>query len=206
MSPPKAPRSLIVRLAEEDFARSGPPGVAMPTHYLVAVRGYRAQSMGPTKGNDTNIMDDALFWVTPEGVTAINANTDPSRYGWNAGVGKPMAVLQTGWWPFYRGPHKGRTPSLRQHTVEQGRAKRLPNDGRFAVTRTYAPGDPRNYQEAGYYAINVHDTRWSTGTSSEGCLTAHPDVYVPFMTQVWKDSKKARVDTIWCCLLEGPVI
>jgi hypothetical protein len=205
--PPRVPRSLIVRLAQEDFARNGPPGmVEMPLCYEFFVRNYRPTTMGPTPGNDTNIFDDLWTWITPGGMLAINANTDPSRYGWNAGVGKPMAVLNPGWWPFYRGAHKGRKPSMRQYDVEQGRRAGLPNDGRFSVTRTYAPGDHRNYQESGYYAINQHDNRWAVGTTSEGCLTAHTELYLPFMTQVWSDSKKAKMDTIWCGLIEGPII
>jgi hypothetical protein len=206
MPPPKAPRALVLSLAEEDWERNGPPGMPLPECFEFMVRGYRARSMGPTPGNDVGIFDDAWFWITPDGMLACNGNTDPSRYGWNSGAGKPMAVLQTGWWPFFRGAHRGRVPALRQYDVAQGRAAGVPNDGRFTVTRTYAPGDKRNYQEAGYYAINQHETRWSKGTSSEGCLTAHTEVYRPFMERVWKDSKAAKMNTIWCGLIDGPIV
>jgi lysozyme len=177
----------------------------MPPRYEVVVRGYRATTMGPTPGNDPGIWDDAFFWLTPQRMTAQNGNADPSRYGWNANAGKPMAVLNIGCWPFRRGPHRGRTPALRQIAPGETLAKKVPNDGRFSVTRTYAKGDPRNYQEAGYYAINQHSGSLNT-TSSEGCLTLPPHISRSFLQTIWDDTLKARQDIIWCLLIEGPII
>lgn len=196
----------MTKLAAERWAiegldkRVGP----LPSHYLLGVRGYRAKSMGPTPGNDVGIYDDATFFVTPDKFVAINSNTDPSRYGWNAGAGKPMAVLQVGFWPFYRGPHKGKTPALRQYEPELARKHGIPNDGRFAVTRVYAPGDRRNYVESGYYAINHHPGGNST-TSSEGCQTYPRDLARNFLQDVWDTTKAAGVNTIWYGLIDGPI-
>ncbi len=202
---PKAPRSLIEEVAAAHWATHGPAGWAMPPRYEVVVRGYRATTMGPTPGNDPGIWDDAFFWLTPQRMTAQNGNADPSRYGWNANAGKPMAVLNIGCWPFRRGPHRGRTPALRQIAPGETLAKKVPNDGRFSVTRTYAKGDPRNYQEAGYYAINQHSGSLNT-TSSEGCLTLPPHISRSFLQTIWDDTLKARQDIIWCLLIEGPII
>jgi len=205
MKPPKAPRLLIVTLAEAHWAIHGPMHQPMPTHYIFAVRGYRATTMGPTKGNDVGIWDDAMFYVSPTTFLAENANTDPSRYGWNRNAGKPMAVLNKGFWPFRRGPHKGRIPAFRQMTSEEARFKRVPNDGRFSVTRTHAPGDKRNYQEAGYYAINVHPGGVN-GTSSEGCQTLPRDRADKFLQTVWDETEKANIGVIWYGLAEGPIV
>lgn len=201
---PRASRKLIVRLATAEWERIY-PGVPMPSHYLFAVRGYYATTMGPTAGNDVAINDDAWFFVTPDGMRSIAANTDPTRYGWNAGAGKPMAVLNPGFWPFYRGAHKGRTPSLRQYTAEEAKKAKVPNDGRFSVTRTYKPGDRRNYQESGYYAINAH-SQVGSGTSSEGCQTAPNPEYEEFMQAVWDETKAAKLATVWYGLIDGPII
>ena len=204
--PPRASRALVTQLAQTRWElegldkRVGP----LPSHYLLAVRGYRATSMGPTPDNDVGIYDDATFFVTPTTMVAINSNTDPSRYGWNAGAGKPMASLNPGFWPFHRGTHKGKTPALRQYDTESGRRLNIPNDGRFAVTRTYTKGDTRNYQESGYYAIN-HHPGGNTGTSSEGCQTYPRDLATKFLQTVWDATKAAGVNTIWYGLLEGPI-
>lgn len=202
-SKPKLTRELAVKLAEEEWERSG-PDLPMPTHYELFIRGYRATSMGPTDGNDVNVWDDLAAFVAPGYFRAVNANVDPTRYGWNAGAGKPMAVLNVGCWPFYRGAHKGKTPALRQFTAEEAKKYRLRNDGRFSVTRTYAKGDKRNYQEAGYYAINQHIGGNNT-VSSEGCLTFPPEYARDYLQDVWDKTKDAKVNVIWTILIDGPV-
>lgn len=203
MTAPKAKRELVERLAREEWARSGPQ-LPFPDRLIVAVRGYRATSMGPTKGNDAGIYDDAMFYLAPDKFIPENANTDPSRYGWNAGAGKPMAVLNTGCWAFRRGPHKGCTPALRQFTISEAQKAKVPHDGLFSVTRTYAPGDRRNYIEAGYYAINAHPGGIN-GTSSEGCQTLPRDRADAFLQTVWDDTLKAKQTIIWYILIDGPI-
>ena len=205
MTQPRAPRALIERLFTEHWSTHGPAGLPRPLYYILAPRGYRRDSMGKVGVNDFGIWDDAMFYVSPTTYLAENANTDPSRDGWNAGAGKPMAVLNVGVWPFRRGPHKGRTPALRQMTEEEARLRNVPNDGRFSVTRTYAVGDPRNYIEAGYYAINIHPGG-DVGTSSEGCQTLPRKRADKFLQTVWDETEAAGVDVIWYGLIDGPIV
>mgnify|MGYP007090084477 CR=1 FL=1 len=205
MTPPKAKRELIEKLAAEHWSKFGVMHAPMPTHYIFAVRGYRRDSMGKPGVNDFGIWDDAMFYVSPTTFLAENANTDPSRTGWNKGADKPMAVLNVGFWPFRRGPHKGRSPALRQMTSEEARFRSVPKDGRFDVTRTYAPGDKRNYKESGYFAINVHPGGIN-GTSSEGCQTLPRDRADAFLQKVWDETLAAKVGVIWYGLIDGPIL
>jgi hypothetical protein len=202
---PKATRALVESVAAEQWSRCGPSNIALPDRYLVGVRGYRRDTMGKSGVNDFGIWDDAMFYVAPGAFLVENANTDPSRVGWNAVAGKPMAVLQPGCWPFRRGPHKGKTPAYRQMTLPEARKYDVPNGGRFAVTRTYAVGDPRNYQEAGYYAINIHPGGIN-GTSSEGCQTIPTDRSQKFLQAVWDDTLNAKLPYFWYLLVEGLII
>lgn len=203
MGKPKASKELVVKLATEEWARIR--GGKMPEYYAFAVRGYRATTMGPTPGNDPGIWDDAMFFVGPDIFLAEDANTDPSRYGWNAHADKPMAVLDPGIWPFRRGPHKGHSPALRQMTEEEAETFKASNGGRFSVTRTYAPGDKRNYKEAGYFAINVHPGGIN-GTSSEGCQTLPRDRSDQFLQKVWDLTRAAKQDVIEYILVTGPIL
>ena len=203
MKTPQASRETVLELAREEWARSG-PDLPFPDYVIVAFRGYWPQSMGPTPGNDPGVWDDAWYFIAPGKLRKSDANTDPSRYGWNSGADKPMAVLNTGCWPFRRGPHKGRTPALRQFTEQEARKAKVPDDGRFSVTRTYKVGDPRNYVEGGYYAINCHPGGVN-GTSSEGCQTLPRDVADEFLWDVWKTTESAGVDVIWYILINGPI-
>lgn len=196
-------RERLVELAAEEWARSGPGG-DLPSYFIIGVRPYWSKTIGKP-GNDTNEWDDLIAFVTPKRVNKQAGNLDPTRYGWNAGAGKPMAVLNVGCWPFRRGPHKGRTPALRQFTFEEARRSKVPHDGRFSVTRTYAVGDDRNYQESGYFAINQHPGGWRV-TSSEGCLTTPPDIADEFLGDIWDTTKAAGVDVIWTILIDGPVV
>lgn len=208
---PQAPKELVLRLSEEGFDRYNLDGT--PVCWWLAVRGYWPQSMGPTRKNDPGVWDDAMFFVCPSREIFIpqQANTDPSRYGWNSGAGKPMAVLNTGLWFFRRGAHKGKTPAFRQLTPEEARAHNaakkkhlVPNDGRFSVTRTYAEGDKRNYVEAGYYAINIHPGGIN-GTSSEGCQTVPRAVATNFLQKCWDTSLTSMIDAIPYLLVDGPI-
>lgn len=200
---PQITREKVLQLAEERWKLDGHTE-PLPAYFLFAVRGYWPKSMGPTDGNDPGVWDDALFFVTPKGMRAEQGNTDPTRYGWNAGAGKPMAVLNPGCWPFRRGPHKGVTPALRQMTVEEAKPHKVPHDGRFSVTRTYAKADKRNYQEAGYYAINIHPGGVNT-TSSEGCQTLPRTTAKSFLGQVWDVTLANNIPYVWYILVEGPV-
>lgn len=202
---PKATRSLIESVAAEQWTRSQTQTITLPDRYIVGVRGYWQDTMGKPGVNDVGIWDDAMFYVSPNMFLAENANTDPSRYGWNAAAGKPMAVLNAGCWPFRRGPHKGKTPAFRQMTQAEAAKVGAPFDGRFAVTRCYAVNDARNYAEAGYYAINIHPGG-NVGTSSEGCQTLPADRAQAFLQKVWDDTLAAKMPFVWYILIEGPIV
>lgn len=197
--PPKASEDLVRSILK----RSGVPTPEEPVAIL-AVRGYRRDSMGQVGENDGGIWDDAMFLCAPELFRPVNANTDPSRYGWNSGAGKPMAVLRTGLHYFRRGPHKGKEPALRQCTDEEANNLGIPNDGEFPVLRCWKPGDHRNYIETGYFAINVHPGGVN-GTSSEGCLTIPPSVAGDFLMDVWRASIRAKQHRIPILLVDGPI-
>ena len=205
MTLPKVSRAVLEATAAAHWATFGPSGIALPERYLMGVRGYRQNSMGKPGVNDFGIWDDAIFYIAPGICLKENGNTDPSRAGWNAGAGKPMAVLNAGVWPFRRGPHKKIKVALRQMTPDEAKKRNVPNDGRVSVTRTYAQGDQRNYQEAGYYAINIHPGGIN-GTSSEGCQTIPRDRAGAFLQKVWDDTLAAKADYVWYLLVDGPIV
>lgn len=200
---PKATRSLIESAAADHWKRVQPQNFALPERYIVGVRGYRQATPGKSDVND--IWDDAMFYVSPDIFLTENANTDPSRYGWNADAGKPMAVLDAGCWPFQRGPHKGELPAFRQMTHAEAIKAGAPCDGRFAVTRCYAAEDARNYKEAGYYAINIHPGG-NVGMSSEGCQTLPADRAQAFLQKIWDDTLAAKMPFVWYILIDGPIV
>lgn len=203
MAKPKAPRALVVKTATEDWERRY-PGVVMPHRYLFAVRSYYQDSMGVKGRNDVGQFDDACFWVTPTDMVPVNWNTDPSKLGWNPGVGKPYAMLLPGVWWFRRGPHKGVTPALRQFTDEEGDKIGL-EDTEFEVLRAWGLNDKRNYTETGYFAINIHPGG-EYNTSSWGCQTAPKSQAKTFLQRVWDDSFDAHMNKIAYILHDGPII
>ncbi len=187
----------------EILATAGVPTDSEPVA-LLGVRGYYRDTKGEPGKNDVGIYDDAMFLVGPGVFKAVAANTDPSRLGWNPGVGKPYAMLMPGLWYFRRGAHKGKTPALRQCTDEEAAELGIPNDGEFLVERVHGIGDPRNYRERDYFAINIHSGGVST-TSSWGCQTIPPEDFEDFMLAVWEGSKRAGQGRIPYLLVDGPV-
>ena len=198
MSPPKLTKFNVMTLADKAAG-----GIAPKPVYILAIRGYRRDTMGVPGRNDVGIYDDAMFLVSPTEFKAVNANTDPSRLGWNPGVGKPYAMLDTGIWYFIKGPHKGRSPALRQATLEEAKKFGVPDFGYFKVTRS-AVGNKPAYKEVGYFAINIHSGGDST-TSSWGCQTIPPNDFLSFMDLVWKQMTKYNQQTIPYILINGPV-
>ena len=172
---------------------------------LVGIRGYYRDTMGTAGKNDVGLYDDAAFLITPQGMLSFNFNTDPSRLGWNPGVGKPFAVLRPGLWYFRRGPHKAHPRALRQCTDEEARNLGIPNEGEFEVERSFGQGDKRNFFETNYFAINIHPGGENT-TSSWGCQTLPPAQFKQFIERVWGESIHARQNRIPYLLVEGPLI
>lgn len=131
--------------------------------FVVAIRGLFSRTIG-APGNDINAYDDALYVVIPRPGTGknpiihtYNANTDPTRYGWNPGAGKFMARLKPGSYKMRRRLHGGRYMAFGQ-------------DGSpVTVERIDADGHIR-HTETGSFGIDLHPGG-ENGTSSEGCQT-----------------------------------
>lgn len=160
---PKFTRADVVGLVARHHPDADLPGV-----YVVAVRGYYRDTLGMVGVNDRGIYDDAIFLLTPKRFLAFNANADPSRgrKGQGTGAGKGMARLKPGLWRSHRlGRHKGQYLAL----IQTG--------GPVTVIRDGTAGD---YEDTGYFGINVHKGGIST-TSSEGCLTIPPDQWPEFI-------------------------
>jgi len=205
MNLPKAPRSLIEEKALAGWRAAGNTG-PLPKVYALAVRGYRAESMGPTKENDFGYFDDAFFLVTPDDFVPANANTDPSKLGWNEGVGKPYGMLKPGVWWFYPGAHKGRRPAFRQaDDAKVAKKLGIPHEGKFHVTRMWGRNDPRNYDEWGHQQVNIHFGRGPvTGTSSWLCLTVPEGS--PWLQDAHDAQKKHKQKLFPVILIEGPIV
>lgn len=177
----------------------------LPQVYVLAVRGYWKSSMGDPGRNDVGVWDDAFFLVTPNTMLAERANTDPSRVGWNAGVGKPYFMLDPGIWYFYPGAHKGVRPAFRQ-ADDADVAKRLgiPHEGKFTGTRMWGFGDKRNYKETGHQQVDIHPGGIEN-TSSWACLTlpkARAKVWLQTATAELKAYSQKLLPVI---LIEGPI-
>jgi lysozyme len=123
----------------------------------VIIRGYRRDTMGKAGRNDVGMYDDAAFWLAGDHFSAWNANSDPSRLGWNQRAGQYMARLRPGVWRFRRWKHKGQYAAFGQggNPVSIDRVRQ---DGTIAKT------------VKGCFGINLHKGG-VVGTSSEGCLT-----------------------------------
>jgi hypothetical protein len=205
MNQPNATRALVDRCAKVIWDQDH-PGEALPQVYFVMVRGYRETTMGHPERNDVGIFDDAHFLCTPTLFMAENANTDPSKLGWNPGVGKPYGMLKSNrvWW-FYPGAHKGHRPSFRQ-ADDRAVAKMfgIPHEGLFEVTRMWGHNDPRNFDEWGHQQVNIHRAALSS-TSSWLCLTIPIDRCDAFLQIATDELKRYAQKTIPVILLEGPI-
>ncbi len=139
---------------------------------VIGVRGYYKNTMGQPGLNDRGIYDDALFIVGDDCFASFNGNVDPSSYrkGKGTGIFKGMASLKEGLYRSHMlGLHRGKYMAL----IQTG--------GRVTVVRDGTP----NYEDTGYFGINIHKGGYST-TSSLGCQTIHPDQWQSFITLVQK--------------------
>lgn len=140
---------------------------------VIAIRGLFANTYGKPDANDINCYDDALYvarYSQEPGtknqeqlvVTSYNANTDPTRYGWNPGAGKYMARLKPGKYKMRRRRHGASRPG--------GGYMAYGQDGsEVTVERIDENGKVRK-TETGDYGIDLHPGGQTT-TSSEGCQT-----------------------------------
>ena len=202
MNTPKAPETLVKQyLAEAGLLTASEPCA------VLGVRGYYRDTMGAQGANDVGIYDDAMFFIAPGIFLAANANTDPSRLGWNAAIGKAFAMLLPGLWYFIRGAHKGKVPALRQADEDQADDVKIPNHGHFKVWRGKSADDIATKTarvDDGYHAINIH-RGGETTTSSWGCQTIPPAQFDAFMEQVWEHTKKHSMERIPYLLVDGPI-
>lgn len=143
--------------------------------------------------------DDELHLITPAAEHSFRGNTDPSRTGWNKGVGKFYAQLTPGVWPFRTGEHRQRPGNARQLTAREAQRAQLERfftDGRargeFAVKRVEK--NLSGKVETGYFAINLHSGA-ERSTSSWGCITAHPDQWAVFQPLLY--AELARHGQVW---------
>lgn len=168
----------------------------IPSLYVLAVRAYRRDSMGKPGANDYGIYDDAIFIVTAHGMTAWNANTDPSRIGWNPGAGKYMARLKPGIYTYRRLKHKASSPAGYM-AYGQGdqpvTVERIKEDSTIAKTET------------GTYGINLHKGGLN-GTSSEGCLTIPREDWPAFDDFLYHQLNAASLTSFPLILIDGPIV
>jgi lysozyme len=135
---------------------------------LVGRRAYYKDTVGKPGQNDIGVYDDALFWLWPDkGFAAFNANTDPSRYGFNPGVDKLYARLKPGFYRFYRWRHKGQYAAF-------GQASSV-----VTVQRMSADGTVHHEESGDGFGINIH-RGGDSGTSSWGCQTLPPEQWLEF--------------------------
>lgn len=169
-SKPQASRQTVEVAALKAWKADGRKAEDFPSTYVAAFRAYYEDSMGKPDQNDVGIYDDAIFIVTPTHFSSWNANTDPSRYGWNSGAGKFMARLKPGVWWMRRLKHKINSPTGYM-AFGQGSdpvtVERIRQDGTITMTET------------GCFGINLH-RGGNTGTSSEGCPTIPPSQWTAF--------------------------
>ena len=156
---------------------------------VLASRGYYAQTMGPTPGNDRGIYDDAMWIVSPAGVVAFNANTDPSVH--RQGIAKLVP-----------GVHRYRPG---RHGISRDRPGKIVS---YPAFRPATRGEQLPVTRDGVVnprpgiAINIH--RGSrTSTSSEGCLTIPPDQWPAFQALLMEQLKRHNQRDFPLVLLEG---
>lgn len=180
MTPPNRPQ----QSAEKSRAILALHGVDTSKAAILCMRGYFRDSMGKVGVNDRGIYDDAIFVVTPTEHKSFWANTDPTRY--KHGV----AMIKPGVYPYKFGYHKyGQPtghPALRPATP--GEALPVWRDG----IENPRPG----------IACNIHRGGRTT-TSSEGCITVHPDHWDVFYVMARRVAQDfGQVQNIPVCLIE----
>lgn len=151
--------------------------------FVVAVRGYYANTFGAAGVNDRGVYDDAVFVVDEERVHPFNGNTDPSRF--KKGIARLKAPQVVRYKP---GPHgykrkNGPYPAFRQ-------------DSDCTVLRD------QKGEDTGMFYINLHRGGITT-TSSAGCQTIPPHQWEEFRSLVNMLLKKNGQDTFYYLLVDN---
>ncbi len=188
-SKPKAGLTLVMDTAREAWRRAN-GSTSLPETFVLAVRGYYSRSIGED-GNDINAYDDAHFIISPAGFSAWNSNTDPTRYGWNAGAGKFMARLAVGCWKFQSLTHRGKYQAFGQGD-NPVKVERVKADGNIARTET------------GLFGINDH-LGGVNGTSSEGCMTHPSSQWEAFRKELNRVIGLSALKNYNFIFVEGPI-
>jgi lysozyme len=194
--PPSRPRASLTAVMAAAQKAWPPSRGALPSLFVLAVRAYYRDTMGVPRENDFSMFDDAIFIVTPFGFSAWNANTDPSRAGWNPGVRKFMARLQPGVWNFRRLKHHARRPTGYMafgQGADPVTVERIDSSRKIRQTET------------GIFGINLHRASTS-GTSSEGCLTVPVGQWVSFRSMLDDAIAKTDSKTFPLILIDGPIV
>lgn len=150
---------------------------------LVGIRGYYKKTMGNPLVNDHGIYDDAIFLLSPTGMLACNANTDPSV------MHKGVAVLKPGLHWYKKG----------LHGISHGPGKAYPAfrpasaDESVPVTR--------DGKDSRGIAINIHKGGYYQ-TSSEGCQTIWPDQWGMFQPLAYSELSKYEQTQVPYILIE----
>lgn len=187
-SRPQATREEVLSWISRDWSRIAPADKVI----LAGRRAYYRDTMGKPGQNDTGIYDDALFWLWPEGgFAAFNANTDPSRYGWNPGVGKLYARLKPGCYRFCKWRHRGQYAAFGQ------------GSNPVTVQRMNADGTVHHEEEGDGFGINIH-RGGESGTSSWGCQTLPPAQWEEFQLLGYRLLERYGQKTFLYLLTENP--
>lgn len=193
-SKPKASVFVVLTAAGEAWEKQH-GALPLPDTYVLMTRAYYDSSMGKP-GNDVAMYDDAAFIVSPGHFSAWNANTDPSRYGWNAGAGKYMARLKPGCYTYRRLKHKMNSPSGYMAFGQGDRpvtVERIKEDGKVAK------------EETGCFGINLH-RGGVNGTSSEGCMTIPTGQWTQFDATLANVLKARGTSEFTLILTDGPLV
>ncbi len=154
---------------------------------VLSVRGYYNDSMGKPGVNDRGIYDDAMFIVTPRFYLAVNANTDPSRFGVNAKIGKGLPVLQPGVYRYKKGLHGINRGNPYPAFVQAEKVLVIRDGGK---------------QERDWIALNIHKGSFNS-TSSEGCQTVYPTQWDEFQQALYRELDFYKQATFPYCLIEN---
>lgn len=154
---------------------------------LVGIRGYFADSLGKIGVNDYNVYDDAIIAVSPRYYKTFNANCDPS-FVKDPKDGTPLARLNLGVYPFYKGQHQSKYDAFRAY----------PNGVSLPCTRDGKPSVCS--------FINIHyggETPSWYLTWSHGCQTIPKTQFVKeFQPEVYFELKKYAQKTVPYILIE----
>lgn len=173
------------KLSQEDANKivTAKLGATAPKLVLIGIRGYYSNSMGPTKGNDINIYDDAMIVVGSKYAT-FNANTDPSFVKRRNRV---LAKLKTGNYKYYKGKHKNRYNALRP--FPEGVDMPCTRDGKDSTAK--------------YTNIHMGGTGGTDVVWSEGCQTIPKTQWAKFIELVYEEMNKHGLKTVDYILIDA---